>query len=73
MALNSIQLVNTGSIQQMQDVPVTVAAGACSTSCAFVEQDNPYIYYLLGATSFWRYNVLTDTWQQLANPGGTVS
>ena len=73
MALNSIKLVNTGSIQQMQDVPVTVAAGACSTSCALVNNGNQYINYLLNASSFWRYNVLTDTWQQLANPKGAVS
>lgn len=73
MGMNTIQLVDTGRIQQMQDVPVTYAAGACSTSCAYVNMDNPYIYHFLATTAFYRYNVLTDTWQQLANPTGTIS
>ena len=73
MGMNTIELIDTGRIQQMQEVPVIVYAGSCSTSCALVNNGNQHIYYLLGATSFWRYNALTDTWQQLANPGGTVS
>lgn len=73
MGMNTIQLIDTGRIQQMQDVPVTVAAGACSTGCAMVAQGNPYIYHLLAAVGFYRYNVLTDSWQQLASPTGTVS
>lgn len=71
--LNTLDLINTGSIQPMTDVPVVIAAGACATSCALVNQGNPYTYHLLGAAAFYRYNNLTDGWQILASPSGTIS
>lgn len=46
--------------------PGNSAAGSC------VDDDGErYIYMLLSATSFWRYDTWKNTFQQLANPAGT--
>lgn len=37
----------------------------------FNENSGRYIYALLNATNFWRYDTVTDTYQQLASPGIT--
>ena len=48
-------------------------SSALSTSCAadnsqFTVQHGRYIYYLQAATGFYRYDTITDGWQQLATP-----
>lgn len=47
-------------------------APANSAAWACVDDDaERYIYKLLSATSFWRYDTWKNTYQQLANPAGT--
>jgi hypothetical protein len=52
--------------EHLTPLPVSSAAGACA--CNDERGTGRYIYFLLGATSFWRYDVWRDSWQQLANP-----
>lgn len=52
--------------------PVVPTAGlSCSCSAdnsQFNENSGRYIYYLLNATNFWRYDTIADTYEQLASP-----
>mgnify|MGYP006267287331 FL=1 len=43
------------------------ATSATSAMCSSEEGNNRYIYYLTAST-FYRYDTIADTWQQLANP-----
>jgi len=52
--------------QWLRFLPVNSAAGACM--CCDERGIDRYIYMLLGASSFWRYDIWTDSYQQLANP-----
>jgi hypothetical protein len=52
--------------QWLKFLPVTSAAGASSVSDD--RGTDRYIYHLLGAAQFWRYDTWTDSWQQLASP-----
>jgi len=52
--------------EHLAPLPVSSASGACA--CNDERGTDRYIYMLLGATSFWRYDVWYDAWQQLANP-----
>jgi hypothetical protein len=45
--------------------PLPVASTAVSTTCT--SADDRYIYYLVG-TAFYRYDTITDSWNQLASP-----
>lgn len=55
--------------EQLYSAPANSAAGA-----AMVDDGYRFIYYVLSATSFWRYDTWADTWQPLANlPGGTLA
>ena len=52
--------------------PVVPTAGlscSCTADNQLVNENNGrYIYYLLNATNFWRYDTITDTYLQLASP-----
>lgn len=64
-------------VAKMVDLPhafqeVVNFAPANSAAWACVDDDGErYIYKLLSATSFWRYDTWKNTYQQLANPTGT--
>lgn len=45
--------------------PLPVASSALSCTCH--SADDRYIYYLI-STSFYRYDTITDSWNQLASP-----
>lgn len=75
MALTANQLrqqVDLPVWEWLRFAPVVPTAGL---SCSAVA-DNPsfnvnngrYIYYLLNATNFWRYDTIADTYEQLASP-----
>lgn len=52
--------------------PTTPTAGLSCTCVAdntvVNENNGRYIYYLFSASNFWRYDTVSDTWQQLATP-----
>lgn len=52
--------------QWLRFLPASSSSGACM--CNDERGTDRFIYMLLGATSFWRYDTWTDTFQQLANP-----
>jgi len=70
----------TNKLKNQVDMPVwewcrfpPAVSTAMTTSCAadnsqFSVQHGRYIYYLLAATNFMRYDTISDTWQQLATP-----
>lgn len=71
-------LVNT--LRKQVDIPIwewarfaPAVSSAISCTCAadnscFHPQHGRYIYYLIAATSFWRYDTWTDTYMQLSSP-----
>lgn len=55
----------------MRFAPAVSSAISCSTAADnsnFHPQHGRYIYYLIAATSFWRYDTWTDTYMQLSSP-----
>lgn len=66
VTLNWKQVIDRPIAQTMNPTPTATVAGACI--CTDIRGTNQYIYMLLSATSFWRYNVQTDGWQQLPSP-----
>lgn len=58
-------------------LPVAATAGLSSSCVADFPQFNDtsgrYVYMLLNATNFWRYDTISDTFLQLASPGITPS
>lgn len=78
MALVSNQLVKQVDLpvwEWTRPLPVTATAGlSCSCNADnvdFNEISSRYIYLLLNATNFWRYDTVADSYQQLAAPGIT--
>jgi hypothetical protein len=75
MALTANQLkkqVDLPTWEWLRFSPVAPSAGL-SCSCAadnsqFNENNGRYIYYLLNATNFWRYDTIADAYEQLASP-----
>lgn len=75
MALISNQLVKQVDLpvwEWLRFSPVAPTAGL-SASCiadnpTFNEISGRYIYYLLNATNFWRYDTVADTYLQMASP-----
>ncbi len=66
---NNIRVLDRPIWEQLTFAPANSAAGSC-----MADDNERYIYYLISASSFWRYDTWADTWQQLANsPGGTVA
>lgn len=71
-------LVNT--LRNQVDLPVwewlrfapansSAVSAACSADNSLYHPNHGrYIYYLIGTNSFWRYDTITDTYLQLANP-----
>ena len=71
----------TNKLKQQIDLPVwewlrfAPVAPTSGLSCSTIA-DNPlfnstsgrYIYFLLNATNFWRYDTVSDTYEQLASP-----
>jgi hypothetical protein len=50
-------------------VPTTGLSCSCVADNSFFnENSGRYIYYLLNATNFWRYDTIADTYEQLASP-----
>lgn len=66
VTLNLKKTIDLPVYQWLRFLPVASAAG-CSTTNDKRGTDR-YIYFLLGATSFWRYDTWLDSYQQLANP-----
>jgi hypothetical protein len=52
--------------QWLRFLPASSANGCCM--CNDERGTDRFIYFLFSATSFWRYDTWTDSWQQLANP-----
>lgn len=65
---NNLKMIDRPIWEQLNSALANTAAGSC-----LADDNERFIYLLLSATSFWRYDTWADTWQQLANPtGGTV-
>lgn len=72
----------TNALKKQVDLPVwewtrfaPAVSSALSASCAAAVSASPasailgrYIYYLISATAFWRYDTVTDTYTQLTAP-----
>lgn len=65
MANNNKQMVDLPFFELCNQAPV--ATSATSAMCTSDDGSTRYIYYLTGST-FYRYDTVADTWQQLANP-----
>jgi hypothetical protein len=52
--------------QWLRFLPASSANG--SSMCNDKRGTNRFIYFIFSATSFWRYDTWSDSWQQLANP-----
>jgi hypothetical protein len=57
--------------QLLAPLPATRTTGACV--CTDLRGTHRYAYVLLSMTSFWRYDLWTDSWQQLASPSATIN
>lgn len=53
--------------QYVRYAPATAAAG--NAMVTDLRGTHRYIYAIYSVASFWRYDTITDTWQQLASPG----
>ncbi len=78
MALTANKLVKQVDLpvwEWTRPLPVVPTAGvSCSCNADnpdFNETSGRYIYMLLNATNFWRYDTITEGYQQLASPGIT--
>jgi len=52
--------------QWLRFMPASSSAGSCI--CNDERGTDRFIYFIFSATSFWRYDTWSDSWQQLANP-----
>jgi hypothetical protein len=77
-------MLTSNTLQKQVDLPVwewtrpLPVAATAGLSCVcnadntdFNEVSGRYIYMLLNATNFWRYDTVADSYQQLASPGLT--
>lgn len=63
--------IDLPSWEVLQSLPAASAVGV--SMCYDYRGSSRFIYLLISATSFWRYDVQANTYQQLASPpGGTV-
>jgi hypothetical protein len=68
---NNKAVIDLPTWELLQPMPAASAVGV--TSCSDARGSSRYIYILISATSFWRYDCMANTYQQLASPpGGTV-
>lgn len=66
---NNIPGIDAPVWEQLPNAPAASAAGV-----AMVDDNERFLYYLISAASFWRFDTWAQAWQQLANPpGGTVA
>lgn len=66
---NNKPIIDLPIWMQLNFAPANSAAGS-----SFVEDNERFIYYMINATNFWRYDTYSDTWQQLASPpAGTIA
>ena len=79
MTLASNQLVKQVDLpvfEWTRPLPAAGTAGLSATcmsdNAIFQETSGRYIYSLLSATAFWRYDTITDTYEQLSSPALTV-
>lgn len=63
---NNVKGLDLPIWEVVQPLPAASAAGACM--CNDERGTNRYSYVLLSATSFWRYDHWTNTYQQLTSP-----
>lgn len=57
-------------IEYLTDTPVTMSAGACLVhdQRGTCEGFGRYIYAIFALDQFWRYDIWTDSWQQMTSP-----
>lgn len=73
--------ISANQLRQQVDLPVwewlrpapVAATAGLSCSCSadnsnFNSVSGRFIYYLINATNFWRYDTVADTWLQLSTP-----
>lgn len=66
---NNLKMIDIPIWLQLAFAPANSAAG--SSIC---DDGERFIYYMISATNFWRYDTWHDCWQQLASPpGGTIA
>ena len=69
MANNNKPLIDQPVWEQLVNTPAASAAAVCCT-----DDNERFIYTLISATAFWRFDTWAGTWQQLASPpGGTLA
>lgn len=75
MALSSNQLTKIVDLpvwEWTRPTPVASTGGVTATCIADNQSFNPvsgrFIYFLINATNFWRYDTIADTYEQLATP-----
>ena len=74
MSLTNNQLrkqVDTPAWEWCRFAPASSSALSCSCTpdnSTFNEVNGRYIYYLINATNFWRYDTWTDTYEQQSSP-----
>lgn len=80
MSLTSNQLVKQVDLpvfEWTRPLPIAATAAVSSTctadSAIFNETSGRYIYTLLNTTGFWRYDTVTDSYEQLASPATTAA
>jgi hypothetical protein len=66
VTLNWKNVIDRPIAQTMSITPVATAAGTCI--CTDLRGTHRYIYGLFAAAGFYRYDVQTDSWQQLPSP-----
>ena len=78
MPISSTQLkqqVDLPIWEWLRTAPVVSTGGLSASTQATIVQygvtNTRYVYILLNATNFWRYDTITDSWAQLASPGIT--
>ncbi len=52
--------------QWLRFMPAAAGVGSCM--CNDERGTDRFIYFIFSATSFWRYDTVSDSWQQLASP-----
>lgn len=68
---NNKAIINLPKWEVLQQLPAASAVGV--TECGDRRGTGNYVYLLISATSFWRYSLRANTYQQLASPpAGTV-
>jgi hypothetical protein len=68
---NNKPTIDLPTWEVLQPLPAAAAAGV--TACHDKRGNDRYIYIMISATSFWRYDVRANSYQQLASPpGGTL-